>query len=176
MVSGAKEEITCGRLIRHAHCIGESNFHLQFTPAFRQEVFREGNVRAACRRLLEEKVRALGLTLFAVEFGPDHVHLFVGNCRKLDVPMIVHDLKGYTSFVLRRDFWPQVKNYLWGKKFWSEGYFYESVGNVTSPSIKFYIERQQGKHWKGGDFELYVESKKRDELMRNQTSLTAYLN
>jgi hypothetical protein len=39
-----------------------------------------------------------------------------------------------------------------GKRFWSEGYFYESVGMVTSTAVKFYIERQQGKHWVHYDF------------------------
>jgi len=55
MVSESNEQIVCGRLIRHAHCVGESNFH-------------------------------------------------------------------------------------------------EGVGNVTSSAIKFYIERQQGKHWTEQEF------------------------
>jgi putative transposase len=142
-----KEEITCVSLIRHAHCVGQSNFHLQFTPAFRANVFREQRIRDICRRYFYEKIQLLGLVLFAVEFGPDHVHLFVGNCRKCDVPLLVHELKGGSSFVLRRECKSELLPYLWCNRFWSAGYFYEGVGNVTSPSIKFYIERQQGKHW-----------------------------
>ena len=167
MVSGSKEQtriahlrnsallsrrcdsirVVCGRLIRHAHCVGGSNFHLQFTPAFRRKVFLEPRIRDVCRREIKAKAEQLGLASFAVEFGPNHMHAFVGNCRKYDVSKIVHGLKGYTSFVIRRECAEELKEYHWGDKFWSEGYFYEGVGNVTSSAIKFYIERQQGKHW-----------------------------
>jgi len=75
------------------------------------------------------------------------MHVFVGNCRKYDVPEIVHDLKGSSSFITRKECSRELSKYLWGDKFWSAGYFYEAIGNVTSSAIKFYIERQQGKHW-----------------------------
>jgi hypothetical protein len=39
--------------------------------------------------------------------------------------------------------------------FWSDGYFYESVGRVTSESVEYYINRQQGKHWANMDYEIY---------------------
>ncbi|MFH0817127.1 MAG: IS200/IS605 family transposase [Candidatus Micrarchaeota archaeon] len=152
MDSVSNKEITCVTLIRHAHCVGQSNFHLQFTPAYRRGVFVESKVREICRRYFYEKAEQLGLVVFAVEFGPDHAHLFIGNCRKCDVPLIVHDLKGGSSFLVRRECRTELQKYLWGSKFWSSGYFYESVGNVTSPAIKFYIERQQGKHWSERDF------------------------
>jgi len=152
MTSGGCKDIVCGELIHHAHCVGESNFHLQFTPAFRRKVFLEQKVREACRQQIIAKARQLGLVIFAIEFGPNHLHVFVGNCRKHDVPKVVHDLKGSSSFILRRDYPSEITPYLWGDKFWSEGYFYESIGNVTSAAVKFYIERQQGKHWTEHDF------------------------
>lgn len=147
MNSISPKEIACGELIRHAHCVGESNFHLQFTPAYRKRVFTELEVRETCRQALQGKAEQLGLAVFAVEFGPEHAHMFVGNCRKYSAAQLAHRLKGYSSFVVRRECKAELQQYLWGDKFWSEGYFYESVGSVTSAAIKFYIERQQGKHW-----------------------------
>ena len=49
----------------------------------------------------------------------------------------------------------RVKIKLWGDSFWSDGYFYESVGRVTSESVEYYIKRQQGKHWANVDFEVH---------------------
>jgi putative transposase len=104
-------------------------------------------VRELCKQLFIQKAAELGVTLLAVNFGPDHCHIFVGNCRNYSVPQLVQFFKGYSSFIIRKTLWPIVSKYIWGERFWSEGYFYESIGRVTSESVKFYIERQQGKHW-----------------------------
>ena len=144
----------CGRLLRHRHCVGESNYHLQFTPNFREDVFVPEEVRILCKQCFYFKAAELGVVVLALEFGPDHVHLFVGNCRKYSVPDLVQHFKGYSSRIIRAQLWSAISKLLWGKRFWSEGYFYESVGMVTSAAVKFYIERQQGKHWQHEDFEV----------------------
>jgi REP element-mobilizing transposase RayT len=51
----------------------------------------------ACRRSFEETCAALGITLVACEFGPDHAHVFVGNCKNYAVPTMVQRLKGASS-------------------------------------------------------------------------------
>jgi len=154
------ENVKCGVLLRHRHCVGESNYHLQFTPNFRADVFLPSSVRMLCRQLFYQKAAELGIAVLAVEFGPDHCHLFVGNCRNYSVPQLVQYFKGFTSRVIRQQLWSVVSEYVWGERFWSEGYFYESVGRITSETVKFYIERQQGKHWTHVDFD--AEIAKRD--------------
>ncbi len=165
---------SCGDLIRGAHQVGESNCHLQFTPYKRRAAFLSEKVRSVCRAFFEQKARALGLLFFALEFGPDHCHLFVGNCRKYSVSALAQHFKGGSSFVLRRDCRGELPPQLAAKKFWSGGYFYETVGRVTAESIKFYIERQQGKHWEGRDFELYADRLAREKYWKGQQRLSAF--
>lgn len=169
MVSEAKvEKAECGRILRHRHCVGECNYHLQFTPNFRGKVFLPREVRRLCRQAFVQKAAELGITLIAAEFGPDHCHLFVGNCRNYSVPELVRHFKGFSSWLVRKELWPVVSQYVWGKRFWSEGYFYESIGRVTSEAVKFYIERQQGKHWMHEDFAALplAEDKAQSSLSR----------
>ncbi len=148
MVSEAQiEKVDCSRLLRNRHSVGESNYHLQFTPNFRKPVFLPKEVRDLCKKAIEEKAAMLGVTLYCINFGPDHCHLFVGNCRNYSVSDLVKHFKGYSSYIIRKKLWKTISPYVWGERFWSEGYFYESTGRVTSSSVKFYIERQQGKHW-----------------------------
>ena len=148
MVSEAQvEKVDCSELLRHRHSIGESNYHLQFTPNFRKPVFLPRAVRELCKQAFEQKAAALGIIVYCVNFGPDHCHLFVGNCRNYSVSALVQYFKGYSSYIVRKTLWHVVSQYVWGERFWSEGYFYESTGRVTSKSVKFYIERQQRKHW-----------------------------
>ena len=145
------------------HSVGGTNHHLQFTPKYRRPIFKYRKVRELCRALFKRKARQLGVQLEAIEFGPDHVHLFVTNCWKYSAIDLVFHFKGSSSRYLRTKAWDEIKNMLCGKSFWSDGHFYESVGRITSDSIKFYIERQQGRHWKGIDYDYYLETKKRTE-------------
>jgi len=36
---------------------------------------------------------------------------------------------------------------LWGRKFWSAGYFHRTVGAITTETVKHYITEGQKKHW-----------------------------
>lgn len=80
-------------------------------------------------------------------FGPDHLHLFVSNVRFVSEVELVRQVKGFSSRMMRKNFWYLFKTKLWGEKFWSEGHFYRSVGAVNSETMKHYIEESQEKHW-----------------------------
>ncbi len=50
---------------------------------------------------------------------------------------------------------PEVKKYLWGGKFWSEGYFVSTVGaHGNEQMIKNYVQ-QQGKLEDNGQLRLF---------------------
>jgi REP element-mobilizing transposase RayT len=50
---------------------------------------------------------------------------------------------------------------LWGKKFWSAGYFYRTVGAVNAQTVERYIKEGQRKHWE-------------EEPQKEQTTLYRY--
>ena len=146
--------------LKHSrHCVGGSNYHIQLTPKYRRLVFEVREIRKLIEALIRRKAYELGISIEAIEFGPDHLHAFFMNCRKYDVPTLVQHLKGFSSWYIRNKRPDLVRSYYWGDSFWSDGYFYESIGRVTSETVKFYIERQQGKHWMHDDFEFYTMRK-----------------
>lgn len=132
---------------RSKHCVGESNWHIQLTPAYRREIFRDPLTRELTMGYLLEKVRNLGLHLGAIDCGPDHIHMFLENTRKVSVVEAVQELKGYSSYMMRKGHWALFHHLLWGDKFWSSGYFYQTVGTITSETVKKYVAESQGKHW-----------------------------
>jgi putative transposase len=145
---------------------------MQFTPKYRRPLFNYPEVQAVCRVMMEKKARTLGITIGAMEFGPDHVHLFLVGCKNYSASYLAGQLKGYVSYGLRKRCWNTIKRHLWGNHFWSDGYFFESVGRVTSDMVQFYIERQQRKHWQGDDYEYF---KVRPTVgLTDQTSLTDF--
>ncbi|KAF0138536.1 MAG: putative transposase [Stygiobacter sp.] len=133
----------------NAHSIGEANWHLQFTPAYRRPIFRDPIVRELTIAYLFEAAAELGVHIGAMECGPDHIHLFVQETRKVSIIAAVQKLKGYTSKKMREAHQPLLREWLWGEKFWSAGYFYQTVGTITAASVKEYILKGQEKHWKG---------------------------
>jgi len=145
---------------------------MQFTPKYRRPVFKYPEVQTVCREMMEEKAKHLGISISAMEFGPDHAHVFLVGCKNYSASYIAGQLKGYTSYWIRKKCWNVIKKHLWGDQFWTDGYFFESVGRVTGEMVQFYIERQQRKHWQGDDYD-YFKVEKTVGLI-GQTSLTDF--
>jgi putative transposase len=80
-----------------------------------------------------------------LEFGgeDDHVHLIVGCHPKTAVSNLVGKLKGKSSYVLRKEFWSEIKAKLWGDHFWSPSYCVVSAGGAPLDVIGEYIEDQR---------------------------------
>lgn len=129
------------------HSVGESNWHLQFTPAYRRGVFADQLTRELTTAYIFEAAKRLGLHIAALNFGPDHIHMFLEGTRKVSVVETVQRLKGYSSYMMRKRHRDLFSSQLWGTKFWSSGYFYQTVGTITAESVKEYITKSQCKHW-----------------------------
>jgi len=134
-------------LILSSHAVGESNFHIQLTPAFRRPIFGNEKVAELTLAYILEKLVDMKVQIVAYNYGPDHLHLFVANVRFVSEIELVKNIKGYSSRMMRKNFWSLFRKYLWGKKFWTEGHFYRSVGAVNKETMKHYIEDCQDKHW-----------------------------
>ena len=148
-------------LVRTSSAVGEINLHLQLTPAYRQTIFASDEVKELTKTYFIEKANKLGIIISAIDFGMEHAHLFITNWKHHSVEKIVNELKGFSSYMMRKHHRSLFANKLWGKKFWSEGYFYRTVGIVTRYAVKFYIEHSQKKHWKAVDYQYYQDKQQR---------------
>ena len=131
----------------YSHSVGEFNFHVQLTSAYRKPVFADERVLKLTKAHLLEKAKTMGINIKAMEFGPEHVHIFVVNCKNYAPAKLIQQLKGFSSRMMRKHHWNLFRHYLWGDKFWSEGYFCRSIGATTTGAVKYYIEKSQQKHW-----------------------------
>ena len=130
-------------LIRSSHCIGESNLHLQFTPAYRQDIFDEELVRILTRDYFLVQARRKEFVITAMGFGEEHIHVFVTNWKNFSPAKLAQLLKGFSSRMMRKFHKDLFNSKLYGKKFWSAGYFYRTVGAVNSATVKRYVEESQ---------------------------------
>ena len=136
-------------LVSYSHCVGESNLHLQFTPKKRRPVFQDKDVLAECRSLFEQKAKELRVQLAGIGFGPDHCHLFVSGWKNVSISQLAQHFKGYSSKIIRKKYPVRLTvQGLYGKQFWSDGYFHRTVGAVNTKTMLRYITQSQQKHWK----------------------------
>ncbi len=104
-------------LIKSSHTIGESNFHIQLTPAYRQDVFNDEQVSELTLAYIIEKLNKFKVVLLGYGFGPEHLHLFVANVRFISEVKLIKEIKRYISYKMRKHFSYLFKTKLYGKKF-----------------------------------------------------------
>jgi putative transposase len=136
--------------------VGETNLHLQFTPAFRRDVFSNRLVRELAVGYLVQRAQEMRAELAAVECGPDHLHLFVKGWKNWKIPVLAGQLKAYSSRMMRKGHKYLFEEKLLGDKFWSSGYFHRTVGAVNSETVKRYILEGQEKHWNSNEQKTLV--------------------
>ena len=129
------------------HTVGETNLHLQFTPAYRRDVFVEPLARELTVAYIVQRAQQMKVNVAAIECGPDYVHLFVKDWKNWSIPVLAGQLKTYSSRMMRKGHNELFSDKLYGKKFWSSGYFHRTVGAVTAETVKRYVAEGQKKHW-----------------------------
>jgi putative transposase len=92
------------------------------------------------KELLIKKAESIGVSIERMEIMPDHVHLFVKAVPTLAVHFIVNQLKGYSSYMLRKEF-PWLKSRL--PTLWTRSYYCETIGHISENTIIRYIEDQK---------------------------------
>ena len=71
----------------------------RFCPKYRRPVLE--TLESELRELFEQKAKGLNVKIEEIEIMPDHVHLFVLASPAITPQLIVNQMKGYTSHVLR---------------------------------------------------------------------------
>jgi REP element-mobilizing transposase RayT len=140
------------------HTVGETNLHLQFTPAYRRDIFADQLVRELTVAYVVQRSQKMHVEIAAIECGPEHLHLFVKNWKNWKIPVLAGQLKTYSSRMMRKGHRFMFDDKLWGGKFWSAGYFHRTVGAITAEAVKRYIKEGQRKHWQE------AEQKKQTQL------------
>ena len=130
-----------------SHTIGESNLHLQFTPAYRRDIFCNKLAKELTIAYIATRAQQLKIFISAIDCGTDHIHLFVEDWKNWSIKSLACELKKYSSRNMRKAHKYLFEDKLWGKKFWSAGYFHRTVGVVTKETVKKYVKESQKKHW-----------------------------
>ena len=123
-----------------AHTTHRLTYHLVWVPKYRKRVLK-GELVRRLYELLKQCAEVNDWDIQELNIQPDHVHMLVQLKPDKSVAKAVQLFKGGSSKKIREEF-PELEEFLWGDSFWADGYFAESVGQVTIARIKQYIQNQ----------------------------------
>ena len=114
-------------------------YHLIWCPRRRKPVLT-GAIAQRCQQLIEEKCRQKGWTILTLAIQPDHLHLFVRVWPSDSAALVVKEVKGVTSFHLRKEFPLLLKL----PSMWTRSFFASTAGKVSQQTIQQYLDAQKG--------------------------------
>lgn len=115
------------------------NYHFVFCPRYRRKIFNIDGVEERFKELTIAECERCGIDILALECHVDHVHIFVSVLPTMSIPEIMVRIKGASSHELRNEF-PQLKAM---PSLWTRSYFVSTAGNVSSKTIKKYVDTQK---------------------------------
>ena len=117
------------------------NYHSVWSVKYRRKVITP-EIESYMREIIHQIADAKGFHVDEFESGHmDHVHLFVTAPPKLSPSLIIQYLKGITGRKLLEKY-PELRKQLWKGELWNHSTYIETIGDVSSETIRKYIEHQ----------------------------------
>ena len=117
------------------------NYHIVWCPKYRRKVLVDG-IDDRLKTLLPQIAKNMECEIKSMEVMPDHIHIFISATPILPIHLLVKNLKGISSKILREEF-PILKSRL--PNLWTRSYYCETIGCINDETIKKYIEDQKNK-------------------------------
>ena len=141
------------RFIHKNHNVSVLLYHIVSPTKYRRTVFAEV-VDAKLKEVCQEIQKRYEIEFLEIGSDENHVHFLVQSVPMYSPKQLVQIIRSITAREIFKAC-PEVKKYLWGGRFWSEGYFVSTVSaHGTEEMIKNYV-KEQGKLDEGNQPRLF---------------------
>lgn len=115
------------------------NYHFVFCPRYRRKIFLNAKVEQRFKEIVQAVCAELEIEILAIECDKDHTHLFLNALPQISPSQIMARIKGVSSRIIRQEF----KHLGRMPSLWTRSFFVSTAGNVSSDTIKKYIDEQK---------------------------------
>ena len=122
-----------------SHTTWNCKYHVVFAPKFRRRLIY-GKLRAEIGKILRTLCERKGVEILEANACPDHIHMLLQIPPKYSVSEVIVFLKGKSSLMIF-DRFANLKYRYGNRKFWSRGYYVDTVGR-NEKKITEYIHNQ----------------------------------
>ncbi len=122
-------------------------YHIVILPRYRQKVLTNLDIDTELKATIREMAPFHDWIIVEMETDKDHLHVMLSAPPRYSPSNIVKLIKIWTQKRLFEKYPKQVKQYLWGGRFWSQGMYVSTVSDrTTKDEIKKYIKNQKKEH------------------------------
>ena len=116
-------------------------YHFVCPVKYRRTVF-SSSVSASFKEVCLKIEGRYDIQFLEIGIDGNHVHFLIQSVPVNSPKKIISSIKSITAKEIFR-LHPEVKNFLWGGKFWTSGYYVNSVGQYANEEvIKKYLQNQ----------------------------------
>ena len=128
-------------LVRKSHNVSVLVYHYVCPARYRRVVFDE-KVDEILKETCIEISKRYEIEFIEIGTDKDHVHFLIQSVPTYSATKIIRTVKSIAAReIFRRA--PEVKKKLWGGKFWTDGYYVNTVSRYGSEeTIRKYVQEQ----------------------------------
>ena len=125
------------------HNVSECYYHIQITIKYRRKVLTkevEQTIREVCSGFRDRYC----IDIHQIGFDQDHVHFLLRFLPKYSGGQVIRLIKSITSNqVFEHN--PEVKKFLWGGEFWTDGYYIATISARGNRYVIINYIKNQGR-------------------------------
>ena len=118
-------------------------YHIVCPVGYRRKVIND-DVAKTLKAICIEISQRFEIHFVEIGADTDHVHFLVQSVPVFSPQSLVQTIKSITARELFKRH-PEVRKFLWGGKFWTSGYYINSVGLYASADVISNYVKEQGK-------------------------------
>ncbi len=127
--------------IKRSHNKSLLLYHLVLPIRYRRKIFTP-EVSQSLRDVCLEIAKRYDIHFIEIGTDEDHVHFLLQSIPTYSPQQVTQIIKSITGRELFKTH-PEVKKFLWGGKFWSGGYYINTVGQYANEAtIRQYVKNQ----------------------------------
>jgi len=116
-------------------------YHFVFPIKYRRDILTN-TVSQTLKKVCQEIEKRYEIHFLEIGLDENHGHFLIQSVPMLSAKKIANVIKSITAKEIFR-LHPDVKQKLWGGKFWTSGYYVNTVGQYANESvIKKYLQNQ----------------------------------
>ena len=116
-------------------------YHIIFTCKYRKKLLIKYG--EDIKHIMFDISKKYDFKIKEMEVDKDHIHMMISSAPKISPLQIVRVLKQQSTIEIWKMYRNELKKQYWAENtFWTDGYFCSTIGEVSSETLKHYIENQ----------------------------------
>ena len=116
-------------------------YHIIFTCKYRKKLLTKYGDNM--KQIMFDISKRYDFKIKEMEVDKDHIHFMISSVQKISPLQIVRVLKQQSTIEIWKLHKNELKKQYWKENtFWTDGYFVSTIGEVSSKTLRYYIQNQ----------------------------------